>query len=522
MGRRPGRPRDRADVRRLPPFEAFQALTFIACVEVLAGRIDCRPGHRGRDGHGAGVALLGKLNVGVFVASMGAVTAIAVDRRWWRGLAVFAAASAATGLLLWIATGQAWTDLPDFVSGAVQTIGGYSEAMGTNRDGTLLWVYMAFVGLGILFGWTAFRMSEGWPRRRRVGLMLVCLILGFALWKTAFTRQYPTYTFATTLVCLAVIGAPLRDRRLWLTSLLVVAVAYVAVPGLTPASYVDVVASARSLVSETATAVIPDRAHRVQERNRANLRKRYALDPTTLAELAGTRVSVDPFEAAVAFAYPEVAWAPLPVMQSYAAYTPVLDRLNADRLASPDGPERILRSVTFTADPPNWLTHQRGHPLRPGETIPFTVDGRYRWFEAPAAMLQTFCRYRQMSAIGMWQVLVRSGGSCGPAEPLETVTAQEGKPVQVPVETRPGRFVTVRIHGLEPSLLDRVRTAMWKADEWYVTIADVALPDVAPTAADGLLLAVPSEHGRHRAPSRSARRSDPSRSRHSTSTALAC
>ena len=107
-------------------------------------------------------------------------------------------------------------------------------------------------------------------------------------------------------------------------------------------------------------------------------------------------------------------------------------------------------------------------------------------------MLQTFCRYRQMSAIGMWQVLVRSGGSCGPAEPLETVTAREGKPVQVPVETRPGRFVTVRIHGLEPSLLDRVRTAMWKADEWYVTIADVRYRMIAPTAADGLLLAVPS------------------------------
>ena len=149
----------------LPPFEAFQALTFIACVEVLAGRIRLpAPTIAAVLGVAAGVALLGKLNVGVFVASMGAVTALAIDRRWWRGLAVFAAASAATGLLLWIATGQAWTDLPDFVSGAVQTIGGYSEAMGTNRDGTLLWVYMAFVGLGILFGWTAFRMSEGWPR----------------------------------------------------------------------------------------------------------------------------------------------------------------------------------------------------------------------------------------------------------------------------------------------------------------------------------------------------------------------
>ena len=180
-------------------------------------------------------------------------------------------------------------------------------------------------------------------------------------------------------------------------------------------------------------------------------------------------------------------------MQSYAAYTPALDRLNADRLASADAPERILRQVRFILDPPDWLTRQRGHPLLPGESIPVTVDGRYRWFEAPAAMLVTFCRYRELSSIGAWQVLGLSGETCGNAEPLETVQAKEGETVPVPVETRPGRFVIVRVHGLEPSLRDRVLTALWKAHEWYATIAGVRYRLVPPTVSDGLLLAVPPE-----------------------------
>ena len=476
----------------LPPFEAFQALILLACIEALAGRIPLPASTIGvLLGVGAGIAMLGKLNVGVFVAAMGFVTALSIDRRWWRGAGIFTASAAVTTLGLWIATGQRLTDLSSFASGAVQIINGYSETMGLDIDPLLYWIYPAFLGIAALLGWTAFRMSIDWPRRRRVGLLIVCLIIGFALWKTAFVRGFSGYAFATLLVAAVVIGAPLRDRRLWLTSLLAIGIAFIATAKLTPASYVDVVASARSLVGETVTAVIPSRAGAATERNRATLRTRYALDPTTLGNLVGRRVAIDPVEAGVAFAYPELTWAPLPVFQSYSAYTPALDRLNADRLASPDGPERILRGVSFDPDPPDWLIRQRGRPLSPGELIPIVVDGRFRWFEAPAAMLETFCRYRELSSEGGWQVLGRSGGSCGPAEPLTTIKAREGVAVQVPVETRPDRFVTVRVRGLEPSLLGRLRTALHKPEEWYVTIGGVRYRLVTPTASDGLLLAVP-------------------------------
>jgi hypothetical protein len=476
----------------LPPFEAFQALIFVVCIEALVGRIRLpATATLTLIGVAAGVAALGKLNVGVFVGAMGLVTALAIDRRWWRGLIVYLAAATATALGLWILTGQRLGDLPSFASGAIQIISGYSETMGADRDAGLYWIYLAFGGIALLLAWMTYRVSAGWPNRRRVGLALLCLILGFAMWKTAFVRWYPGYAFATLLVGAAVLGSELRDRRMWLTSLLAVGIAFAGVARLQPIASINVVASARSLVTEAVTAAIPSRAQAAAERNRAALRTRYALDPTTLGELAGRRVHIDPVEAGVAFAYPEMTWAPLPVIQSYSTYTSVLDRLNADRLTSPEAPERILRGVGYNRNPAAWLTLQRGRATLPGESIPDVVDGRFRWFEAPAAMLQTFCRYRELSSIASWQVLGLSGGSCGPAEPLGAVEAAEGVAVQVPVESRPGRFVIVRVHGLEPSLLGRLRTTLYKPGEWYVTVRGVRYRLVTPTASDGLLLAVP-------------------------------
>jgi len=291
---------------------------------------------------------------------------------------------------------------------------------------------------------------------------------------------------------LIIVGALLRNRRFWLMALLVPGVALVAVAQLSPAQYSDVGRSVRSLGLETARAILPGSAERAIHRNQASMQTRYRLDPTTLAELRGRRVAIDPTEIGVAFAYPGIQWTPLPVIQSYSAYTPALDQMNADRLASANGPDRILRSVSVHTDLPDWLIRERGRPLAPGESVAIVVDGRFGWFEAPAAMRETFCRYRELSSIGSWEVLGRTGGSCGPPEPFSTVTAMEGTLVDVPADPRPNRLVIVRVHGLDPTLGDELRTVLYRAEEWYVTIAGVHYRLVEPTAADGLLVAVPT------------------------------
>jgi hypothetical protein len=130
-------------------------------------------------------------------------------------------------------------------------------------------------------------------------------------------------------------------------------------------------------------------------------------------------------------------------------------------------------------------------PFVDGEFIPTTVDGRFRWFESPLAMLETFCRFDEISATERWQVLARTDRSCGAPESLGKVSARAGETVTIPVETRPDRFVTVKIDGLEPSLPGRIRDALFKAPDWYVKLDETRYRLIPGTAGDGLLVAVP-------------------------------
>ena len=122
---------------------------------------------------------------------------------------------------------------------------------------------------------------------------------------------------------------------------------------------------------------------------------------------------------------------------------PWFDELNADRLRSAEAPDRILRQFR-PAVHNDRLSSQIGRPVRDREVLPFTVDGRFRWFEAPAATLETFCRYAQIAVSDVWQVLARTGRSCGAPEPLAAVSARAGAAVDVLVETRPDRVVIVK------------------------------------------------------------------------------
>jgi hypothetical protein len=152
--------------------------------------------------------------------------------------------------------------------------------------------------------------------------------------------------------------------------------------------------------------------------------------------------------------------------------------MDAALLRGSDAPERILRRAAPAS--------------APAGSGPPTIDHRYGWFEAPSAMLESFCRYDENAAAGAREELALTRRRCGTPEPLATVTsAATGETVHIPIDSRPNRIVVVRVGGVK-TLLDSIVSPLFKAPEWYVTI-DGAPPYrlVAPTAGDGLLLAVP-------------------------------
>ena len=181
---------------------------------------------------------------------------------------------------------------------------------------------------------------------------------------------------------------------------------------------------------------------------------------------------------------PSLRRTPLPLFQSYFAYTAALDEVNADRLRSDARPERILREFvprTFTSGPSTAGTKAEATD----------VDGRMYWFESPAATLERLCRYHELVAGDRWQVLGATGRQCGTPVSLGTVEARAGERVSVPPPPSDDQFVIVRVHGVEGGLVERVRTALWKATEWYVRVEGRNFRLVPGTADQGLLLAVP-------------------------------
>ena len=105
-----------------------------------------------------------------------------------------------------------------------------------------------------------------------------------------------------------------------------------------PKTYLDVVGSTRSIVNEVRHSFQPDRVERAAESTRNRLRDWYELDPATLAAIGSETVHVDPVMASAAYAYPDLNWKPLPIFQSYTAYTSALDGLDADLLRSDAAP----------------------------------------------------------------------------------------------------------------------------------------------------------------------------------------
>ncbi len=475
----------------LPPWESFQALALLCYVEILADRVPWSPTIVAAvAGALAGAATLGKTNVGIVVVLLGMVALTLSGRAGWKAVGLFAVSAAASSAGLFILAGGHPEDIGAYLGNAYQVIAGYNGAMGGDVAPTRAWLFIAVAFAAVVLAWAGWSTSRTWTTRRRCGLVVLSLVFGFAMWKTLVVREHATFVLATAVIAMFCLGAGM-DRRTWLAGILAIGMAFAGSSGINPQLYLDVVGSTRSLAAELADAFVPGRATRAADHTREQLRTRFAIDPGTLSAVGDATVHIDPTLTSVAFAYPSLHWQPLPVFQSYVAYTSKLDQLDAGVLRSPSAPQRILRSFRLAPHSDRlhlWI----GRVPLDSEVFPTMVDGRFRWFESPAQTLETFCRYVQVSATDRWQVLARTDRSCGAPEPLATVSARGGDPVVVPVETRPDRFVILRIHGLDLSPLGAIRAALAKPRDLHITLDDTRYRLIPGTALDGLLLRVPS------------------------------
>lgn len=413
----------------------------------------------------AAVAVLTKTNMGTAAF---AVVVVACAAGGARRVAEGVVTSIVAFVVLWIAFGNSLVDIPEWWRLSFALVSGYSAAMQLERPGLHSdYVFAAVVMVPLaLATWSAVRQKQ---RSQAAATVLIVAGICFASFKESFVRHDATHApafFAAAGVVLACLGPGGRTRIAAGAAGLALVVAAMAVSGQGP---VDPWTSARHLVAQVGDTVDAGRRAAVVARSRAGERRSYDVPSIVLDALRGRTVHVDPWEVSAISAY-GLRWRPLPVPQSYSAYTSALDERNASFLASTHAPDMILRE-------------------NPSEL----VNGRDRPLEAPATYRAILCDYRQGLATKRWQVLARAP-RCGAPRHLGTVEAAAGKPVAVP-EAGPDDLVVAHVR-LDDSLANRVRGLVYKPHDGVVSLGGGPFtPVAADVVRDGVVVHVPGNAG---------------------------
>jgi hypothetical protein len=429
----------------------------------------------------AAPAALTKLSIGPLAAVV-LLIALVGARAGVRRIAAYVVIFAVEVLLLWLVTGQSLGAVPAFVGHTFEIASGYSSAMLRSTD-VAPWKVTAAVVAAIVSGLAlvgaAWAGSRGRDRASRRARVAIAALVSFAIYKEGVVRidaGHLTVLFADAAVLWVAVGAAAPGAR-WRRLMLAAAAAVFAISlPVRPAGLetrFEPVSNVRFAVDQVRTLFAPGRRATVISDGRAAMQLSYELAPRGLAALRGHTVAVEPWEIGAAWAY-ELNWLPLPVFQNYSAYTPALDRLNAEAVEDPDGPERILRQNTLVVQ-----------PEFPGADL----DNRFGGWDPPEQARAVLCNFAPLYTDERWQVLGRLPASrCGPPRVVGTVEAAAGEAVPVPVP-KPGQVVFARIDGAGVSGLERVQTFFFHAGSRHATInGDTRYRLVPETAGDGLLM----------------------------------
>ena len=451
--------------------EPTVVIAFVGCVVLAAGLARERRAGLLALGLGtlAGIELLSKLNAGVTLAALGIVAVIAAPSPRRRLAALFAGGAVAALAIGWLAAGQSPDAAGDYLKGSYGIVAGYSEVM-SFEDPKAAWEFWAaFLVAGIGFA-VAWRAGELLPTRGRAGLLALWALLAFTSFKLGFVRHDPLHTslyFATLLGGLVAFGwAPHRRQTAWLLGAFMFLLIHACLRT-NPADSVAPLERAGNVFDQAKLLTDGSATNRAIAAARAARVPVAQLDPRLRRAVGSRTVHVEPVDAGLVWSQ-GLRWRPLPVFQSYSAYTRDLDERNAAEVRSPDGPQVILRESSNT------------------------IDQRNPAWESPAAQREILCHFVAPTIIGRWILLERAAPRCGTPRLLKEVRGRLGQRAPVPPAPDAASVVFVRIEGLAVGGLERLRSAAYRALPRFAVLDGPRVYRVVPgTAEDGLVLRVP-------------------------------
>lgn len=447
------------------------ALTVLWCLVALQ---DPAPRWAGRavifgGGSLAALEALVKLNVGTTILALIGVTVLAIPGERIRNVLALLGVFFGSYSLLWLASGQGLANLDDYVRSSFEIVSGYQRAMQLDAPHVSWdWLAAAALGLGSIAA-TAFAASP-LAGARRVAMLTIVGLLLFSLEKYGFVRHDAAHAGAFFGV-LATVWVALRwraaERFVACAAIALIALAYFPAANVEPGE----IFRPRLALDQLRMLLIPGERSVAADAARAGMQAAYAVDPRIIERIGDAPVDARPWEIGLIWAY-GLNWRPLPVIQDYSAYTPDLDRLDAEALSAASGPRFVLRHLGYD------------------NSSLIGIDGRLTSFDSPLATRTLLCHFSPVLTTASYQLLERGGDRCGPERPLGTVTAAYGEPVSIP---RPAtnEAVLARIEGAGGEGIERLRTLAYREALRYVSLDRTQTRFQTATAPDGILLSAP-------------------------------
>jgi hypothetical protein len=367
----------------------------------------------------AAVLVQVKFSEGVALAAVAAVAACGSGKVTMPVLAASAISGVGVFALTWVAAGQSGADFWPWLSGSAHIASGYPDAMALEAKPNVLGYWLAAVAF-VLCLLLAARSSQHMRIWARVAVLAIVVGATLFAFKQGFTRHdaHEAAYFVLTAVLLTALlpRQPLPRWALPSLGLLVV----LAAPSW---SNVDLLQARDNwkFLAQTVT----DHGYQQQTLAAAAAKARdsYALPASVIAAARNRPVAVDPWEASLAWAY-AFNWHPVPVFQTYAAFTADLDARNATAARSAPADQVFVRPATPTA-----------------------IDGRNPIWESPRYTLALACAYQPVAGDEGWVALAKTADRC--TAPVQT--SRQHVEANAPVPVPPARADQVLVASFVPA-----------------------------------------------------------------------
>jgi hypothetical protein len=468
----------------VPAPEPILALVFIwAMVSLTEEPPDfARPLLLVGGGIAGAAALLIQFSDGFLIFFMCVVAVLAQPRERARGVAIFSGVFVASLAGFWFATGQGVANFDDYVRTAFEELSEWSTALPYTAPAVSWGRPYAAVAIAATLV-AVFLGTRGLSPLRRGAAFLIVAALDFSAWKHGFVIETPSYAaLFTSLMLLPWLAFRWRGPSLGvaLGAIAALVVLFYPVSGLKPSGLTHPIARAKDAVDQLETLMLPGPRGKARAESREFLRSFYRFDPKTLALLRGRSVLIYPWETAPIWAY-GLDWHPQPLVP-FLAYSPYLDRGDAEAIASPSGPQAILRHSPCGA-----IYSARS----PGCEAWNAVGPTFLPHEEPEATIAMLCNFVPVRTTPKLQLLYRVPDRCGRPRLLAKRSLGNLENSRIP-PPGPGEVVFARVHGLKPSGLERLRTFLYRATDRYEIFDDSYRYRVVPgTMEDGIVLRVP-------------------------------